>query len=141
MVSRRLRPIVECMTTTITAGTQCPSLFESALPVLDYGEGLDPDVAHRVIREVRTQAPIGFGPYGPELLDYELVRTMLRDSRFAMPKGIGLVVQGITSGPVWVASARCSSASTLPNTSGFATWSPGRSPRGRQVGCAPRVSR
>jgi len=101
MVSRRLRPIVECMTTTITAGTQCPSLFESALPVLDYGEGLDPDVAHRVIRAARSQAPIGFGPYGPELLDYELVRTMLRDSRFAMPKGIGLVVQGITSGPVW----------------------------------------
>ena len=41
------------------------------------------------------------GPYGPELLTYELVRTVLRDSRFAMPQGIGLVVQGITSGPVW----------------------------------------
>jgi cytochrome P450 len=35
------------------------------------------------------------------VLDYELVRTMLRDFRFAMPKGIALVVQGITSGPVW----------------------------------------
>jgi len=29
------------------------------------------------------------------------VRTVLRESRFAMPRGISLVVQGITSGPVW----------------------------------------
>ena len=41
------------------------------------------------------------GPYGPEVLTYDLVRTVLRDDRFAMPKGIGLAVQGITSGPVW----------------------------------------
>jgi cytochrome P450 len=89
------------MTTTITAGTQCPSIFEATLPLLDYGEGTDPDLAHRVIREARAQAPIGLGTYGPEVLDYDLVRTMLRDSRFVLPKGIGLVVQGITSGPVW----------------------------------------
>lgn len=30
---------------------------------------------------------------------YDLVHTVLRDTRFAMPQGIGLVVQGITSGP------------------------------------------
>ena len=35
------------------------------------------------------------------MLTYDLVRTVLRDSRFAMPQGIGLAVQGITSGPVW----------------------------------------
>jgi cytochrome P450 len=85
----------------MTTTTQRPSIFETALPVLDYGDGLDPALAHRVISVARRQAPIAFGPYGPELLDYELVRTMLRDSRFVMPTGIGLVVQGITSGPVW----------------------------------------
>lgn len=81
--------------------TELPSIFEAPLPTVDYGDGFDPDLAHRVIRQAHKQAAIGFGPYGPELLDYELVRTVLRDSRFAMPKGIGLVVQGITSGPVW----------------------------------------
>ena len=81
--------------------TALPSIFETAFPAIDYGDGLDPDLAHRVIREAHTQAAIGIGPFGPELLDYELVRTVLRDSRFAMPKGIALVVQGITSGPVW----------------------------------------
>src|ERR1700712_586296 len=85
----------------MTRTTQLPSIFEAALPTVDYGDGLDPDMAHGAIRAARTQAPIAFGPYGPELLDYELVRATLRDSRFAMPKGIGLVVQGITSGPVW----------------------------------------
>jgi cytochrome P450 len=35
------------------------------------------------------------------VLSYDLVRTVLRDSRFVIPQGIGLVVQGITSGPVW----------------------------------------
>lgn len=41
------------------------------------------------------------GPYGPEVLTYDLVRIVLRDSRFAMPRGLALRVQGITSGPVW----------------------------------------
>jgi cytochrome P450 len=35
------------------------------------------------------------------VLTYELVRTVLRDSRFAMPQGLGLLAQGVTSGPVW----------------------------------------
>jgi cytochrome P450 len=85
----------------MTTSTQRPSIFDATLPTVDYGDGRDPDEAHRVIRVARQHAPIAFGPYGPELLDYELVRTMLRDSRFVMPRGIGLVVQGITSGPVW----------------------------------------
>jgi len=89
------------MTATSTAPVKCPSIFDAALPVVDYGDGLDPDRAHRVIREARKRAPVAYGPYGPEVLDYEMVRTVLRDSRFAMPTGIALVVQGITSGPVW----------------------------------------
>jgi cytochrome P450 len=38
---------------------------------------------------------------GPEALTYDAVRTVLRDPRFMMPRGLNLVVQGITSGPVW----------------------------------------
>ena len=34
------------------------------------------------------------GPHGPEVLTYELVRTVLRDDRFAMPKGLTLAAQG-----------------------------------------------
>ncbi|MDT5291173.1 MAG: hypothetical protein QOF88_6062 [Mycobacterium sp.] len=41
------------------------------------------------------------GPHGPEVLTYELVRTVLRDDRFAMPKGMALAAQGITSGELW----------------------------------------
>ena len=41
------------------------------------------------------------GPHGPEVLTYDLVRSVLRDDRFAMPKGVMLAGQGITSGPLW----------------------------------------
>jgi cytochrome P450 len=85
----------------MTMTSQRPSVFEAELPALDYGDSIDTEAAHRVIREARTTAPIGIGPYGPELLDYELVRTLLRDPRFVMPKGVALMVQGITSGPLW----------------------------------------
>ena len=40
-------------------------------------------------------------PIGPAVLSYDLGRTVLRDSRFVVPKGIALSVQGITSGPIW----------------------------------------
>jgi cytochrome P450 len=75
--------------------------FDLALPPIAYHDATDPDDVHRLIRQAREQSPIAMGPYGPELLTYDLVRTVLRDSRFAMPQGLGLVVQGITSGPVW----------------------------------------
>ena len=35
------------------------------------------------------------------MLSYDLVRTVLRDDRFAMPKGLTLAAQGITSGELW----------------------------------------
>jgi hypothetical protein len=38
------------------------------------------------------------GPHGPEVLSYELARTVLRDTRFTTARGLGLDVQGITSG-------------------------------------------
>jgi cytochrome P450 len=81
--------------------THIPSVFDAALPIIAFQEASDPDEAHRRIRDAREQAPIALGPYGPEVLTYGLVRAVLRDSRFVMPQGIGLVVQQITSGPVW----------------------------------------
>ena len=78
-----------------------PSVVDAALPTIDYEHVQDPEDAHRLIRQAREQAPIALGPHGPEVLTYESVRTVLRDDRFAMPKGVGLVAQGITSGPVW----------------------------------------
>jgi cytochrome P450 len=85
----------------MTIDTINPSIFDIAWPSLTYHEATDPDQAHDAIGRARQEAPIGMGPYGPEVLSYDLVRTVLRDSRFAMPRGISLVVQGITSGPVW----------------------------------------
>lgn len=85
----------------MTIDTSTPSIFDIAWPTLAYHDVTDPNQAHRIIRQARQQAPIGLGPYGPEVLDYQLVRTVLRDPRFAMPRGMSLLVQGITSGPVW----------------------------------------
>jgi cytochrome P450 len=85
----------------MTVATRSASAFELALPPIAYHDVTDPDEVHRLIRQARELSPIAMGPYGPELLTYDLVRTVLRDSRFAVPQGIGLTVQGITSGPVW----------------------------------------
>ncbi|AYE98430.1 cytochrome P450 [Mycobacterium paragordonae] len=71
------------------------------IPAISYDDAPDPETAHRILRAARQQSPIAMSPYGPEVLSYDLVRTVLRDTRFAMPQGAGLVVQGITSGPVW----------------------------------------
>jgi cytochrome P450 len=72
-----------------------------ALPTLDYEQAESPDEAHRLIRKAREQAPIAMGGHGPEVLSYELVRTVLRDDRFMIPEGFILPAQGITSGPLW----------------------------------------
>ncbi|BBY45526.1 cytochrome P450 [Mycolicibacterium celeriflavum] len=84
-----------------TTRSTFPSVFDAELPSLTYDDTPKPEDAHRRIRQARQQAPIALGPHGPELLTYDLVRTVLRDSRFAMPQGLGLEAQGITSGPLW----------------------------------------
>src|ERR1700754_128042 len=84
-----------------TQSHSLPSVFDADLPELRYGHLTDPEAAHRVIAAARSQAPIAIGPYGPEVLGYELVRTVLRDGRFTTAKGLGLDAQGITSGPLW----------------------------------------
>ncbi len=85
----------------MTVTTHTPYVFDIDWPHFAYQHLTDPAEAHRLIRHAHRQAPIALGPYGPEVLSYDLVRTVLRDSRFAMPRGISLVVQGITSGPIW----------------------------------------
>lgn len=77
------------------------TVFDLQLPAIAYHDARDSEEIHRLIKRAREQSPIALGPYGPEVLSYPLVRSLLRDTRFAMPRGIGLVVQGISSGPVW----------------------------------------
>lgn len=78
-----------------------PDVFDAGLPRLDYWSTVDPVEAHRLIREARDQAPIALGPHGPEILAYPLVRSVIRDSRFGVPRGLFLASQGVTSGPLW----------------------------------------
>ncbi|OBI14696.1 cytochrome, partial [Mycobacterium sp. E2327] len=53
------------------------------------------------LQAAQWQAPVALGPHGPEVLSYHLVRSVLRDPRFLIPPGINLLVQGVTSGPLW----------------------------------------
>lgn len=87
------------MTTIET--TEHATVFAAGLPVIAYDHLTDPDEAHRIIDAARELAPIAMGPHGPEVLSYDLVRTVLRDSRFLTAHGLGLDLQGITSGPLW----------------------------------------
>lgn len=89
------------MTAEAIAVDYCPNVFDAGLPILAYEHLDDPEEAHRLIAAARARAPIAIGAHGPEILRYDLVRTVLRDPRFQMPKGMFLAAQGITSGPVW----------------------------------------
>jgi hypothetical protein len=77
------------------------AIEDIAFPAICYDADTDPDELRAMLAEAQRQGSIALGPYVPEVLSYDLVRTVLRDSRFAMPQGMGLVVQGIDSGPVW----------------------------------------
>jgi cytochrome P450 len=86
------------MTTLIN---DCPSVFDAGLPAIAYDHLTDPEEAQRVLADARRQAPLAIGRYGPEVLSYDLVRTVLRDNRFVTAQGLGLDAQGVTSGPLW----------------------------------------
>ena len=94
-------PIVDFMTTVQASLQTSPNVFDAGLPTFAYDHLTDPDEAHRVIADARVQAPIALGPHGPEVLSYELVHSVLRDKRFVTANGLGLTLQGITSGPLW----------------------------------------
>lgn len=74
---------------------------EYGLPSVDYARAHGPQEAHELVRRAREQSPIAMGPHGLEVLSHDLVRTVLRDDRFAMPKGLHLAAQGVTSGELW----------------------------------------
>lgn len=89
------------MTVESLPAQRSPNVFDSGLPILAYEQARHPEEAHRLIGMARRRAPIAMGVHGPELLSYELVRAVLRDSRFRVPQGMFLASQGITSGPLW----------------------------------------
>jgi len=85
----------------MTVGTAPPSVFDADLPSLAYDMEETPAEIYPRMQAAQRQAPIALGPLGPEVLSYQLVRSVLRDTRFQIPPGINLLAQGITSGPLW----------------------------------------
>jgi cytochrome P450 len=85
----------------MAVGTAPPSVFDADLPAVGYDAEETPADIYPRLRAAQRQAPIALGPYGPEVLSYHLVRAILRDSRFQIPPGLNLMVQGVTSGPLW----------------------------------------
>jgi hypothetical protein len=77
------------MTLTVD-GSSCPSVFDAGLPTINYEHAQHPDEAHTIISQARKKTPIAIRQYGPELLTYDLVRTVLRDTRFRVPQGMFL---------------------------------------------------
>src|SRR5262245_39130745 len=85
----------------MTTSTLSPSVFDAELPSLTYEFEEPPADVYPRIRAVQRRSPIALGPYGPEILGHDLVRTVLRDPRFKIPPGMNLMAHGITSGPLW----------------------------------------
>jgi cytochrome P450 len=85
----------------MTASSCAPSVFEAGLPTLEYEITESPQQVCARIRAAQRRAPIAIGPLGPEVLSYELARSLLRDNRFVIPPGLHLSAQGVTSGPLW----------------------------------------
>lgn len=85
----------------MSVGTAKPSIFDAGLPTLSYDITATPQEIYPQFQAALRQAPVALGPIGPEVLSYELARTILRDPRFGIPKGIHLSAHGITSGELW----------------------------------------
>src|SRR6516165_2450942 len=87
--------------TVMAVGTAPANVFDADLPTLEYGDEETPAEVRPRLRAAQQQGPVALGPHGPEVLSYQLVRSVLRDTRFQIPPGLNLLVQGITSGPLW----------------------------------------
>ena len=85
----------------MTIGTAPASIFDADLPTLTYAETETPAEVYPRLQAAQRLAPIAMGPFGPEVLSYQLVRSVLRDNRFQIPPGLNMLTQGITSGPLW----------------------------------------
>lgn len=85
----------------MTVNAAMPSVFEAGLPTLEYDFTATPQQMYPQFRAAQETAPIALGPIGPEVLSYELARTVLGDPRFGIPPGIHLTAHGVTSGELW----------------------------------------
>ena len=85
----------------MTVDVLCPNVFDAGLPTLDYDVKDTPADVYPRIRRAQAQAAVAIGPFGPEIISHEMARNVLRDPRFTIPPGMNLMVQGITSGPLW----------------------------------------
>ena len=75
---------------------------ELDLPSYDH---IEPTVTgarfHEALGELAAQSWIARGPMGYAVLDHEAGNALLRDRRMAFPAIELLVLQGVTSGPIW----------------------------------------
>jgi cytochrome P450 len=85
----------------MAVGTAPASVFDADLPTLAYDAEETPAEVYPRLQAAQRQAPVALGPFGPEVLSYHMVRSVLRDTRFQIPPGINLQAQGVTSGPLW----------------------------------------
>ncbi|HET6817540.1 MAG TPA: cytochrome P450 [Mycobacteriales bacterium] len=85
----------------MTTSTDAPSCFDAGLHMLDTLSDDYQRDPHGMNAKARALGPVALGPLGLEVLSHEVVQSVLRDNRFRMPQGLGLSLQGITSGPVW----------------------------------------
>ena len=77
------------------------NVFDAELPTLSYDITATPQDIYPQFQAAQAAAPIALGPIGPEVLSYELARTVLGDPRFGIPPGIHLTAHGVTSGELW----------------------------------------
>lgn len=70
----------------MTVGTAKPSVFDADLPVLNYDVTDTPQEIYPQFRAVQQVAHIALGPVGPEVISYELARTVLGDPRFGISR-------------------------------------------------------
>ena len=68
----------------MAVGTVPRNVFDAGL-LLSYGTEESPAEVYPRFQAVQRQAPIAIGPLGPEVLSYDLVRSVLRDTRFQIP--------------------------------------------------------
>lgn len=85
----------------MTVGAVPASVFDAELPMLAYDDTETPEEMYPRIQAAQRLAPIAIGPHGPEVLSYQLARSVLRDTRFQIPPGMGLAAQDTSSGPLW----------------------------------------
>lgn len=74
--------------------------LDVGLPTVDYENERDPEDAHRILAAARERGPVALGARSR---DPDLRPRAHGAARrpFAIPKGLALASQGITSGPVW----------------------------------------